>query len=99
MASPACQGGGQFGARWSERRGTPIAETEMRKPEPVCLDCERLWRAYQRASTEHFHLIHELNRNNLPQTEALLRQISTAEFNRRRAKDELDAHQNETGHR
>jgi hypothetical protein len=69
---------------------------------PMCLECERLWRDYQRATTEYLHLLAKLRAVAAPgnqQAETLLREVSAAEFQKKKTKDALDTHQIESGHR
>ena len=67
---------------------------------PMCRDCERLWQAYQRATTESLALLSRLRRGSDQEpAESLIREINTAEFNKKTAKEALDAHMAETGHR
>lgn len=68
---------------------------------PICQECERLWRDYQRATAEYLHLLGKLrttaNANEEP--EALLREVSQAEFKTKQTKDALDHHRKQAGHR
>ncbi len=74
----------------------------MTKPDSsICLECERLWRDYQRATNEHLSLLNRL-RAGVPgkqSAEAVIREVSAAEFNRKKVKEALDAHHESTGHR
>ena len=69
---------------------------------PLCRDCERLWQSYQRATTEHLSLLSRLRiasaLSDKTLAEALLREVSAAELNKKKAKEALDAHYLETGH-
>ena len=70
---------------------------------PICREWERLWKAYQRATSEHVNLIGALNKASasLGKDEARRRiaEVSAAEFSRKAAREALDAHQVESGHR
>jgi hypothetical protein len=45
----------------------------------MCRECERLWQAYQRATTEHLALLARLRAPEKSQAESLLREVSAAE--------------------
>jgi hypothetical protein len=69
---------------------------------PMCRDCERLWQAYQRATAEHLSLLNRLRLasalTDRTLAEALIQEVSAAEFRKKKAKKSLDAHHSETGH-
>lgn len=75
----------------------------MRNPAtPICEQCERLWRDYQRATNEYLRLLQQLRQSGSAakgaEAEQVLRRLSAAEFNRKAAQQALDAHREETGH-
>ena len=50
---------------------------------PMCLECERLWKEYQRATNEHLHLVSDLNPglarcSDRKKSGGLIRQVSVA---------------------
>src|SRR5262249_19808401 len=80
------------------RRGRSLTVPKLN--EPFCLDCERLWRAYQRATTEHLRLLSQLRRSDVDRerAETLLREVSAAELTLKKTKEALANHQLESGH-